>query len=131
MSNKYDGRELVVMTGNTAQTMVRVAGSRNCAVTVNGEMRELVQQNGNTRLKAGRYGWQITANGLYTVGNSADLFRAALSRTVLHVGAVVGAETWTGRGFVTQLEVSGRVKGKVEYNLTIQGSGELDTGGEE
>lgn len=131
MSNKYDGRELVVMTGNTAQTMARVAGSRDCTVSVSGEMRERVPKNRAVRLKAGRYGWQITASGLYTVGNSAELAKAALQRTLLHVGAVVGAETWTGRGFVTQLELSGRVKGKVGYRVTIQGSGELDTGGGE
>lgn len=124
MSKHFDGRDLVIMTGTTG-TMAKVAGSRDCSVTVEGSVTERVQANGARRYKGDVHGWSFAANGLYTVGNSGELCTALLEGTLLYVGAVVGDEIWTGRGYVTAWNAQGQTKGKVTYNVTIVGSGAL------
>lgn len=125
MGRLINGRDLVVMTGSVSGLLTRVAGSRDCEISVEGSLREVVQTDGSRRMVGDVYGWSVTTSGLYTVGNSADLCDAVLNGDLLHIGVDVEGAVWTGRGYVTDWSAQGQVKGKVTYNLTIVGSGAL------
>lgn len=125
---KLNGHDVLIMVGETAGTMTEVAAQRDCTINIDSEMIEKASgTDGSAReYLAGLYGWTMQVNGLYALGDHADLVDYLQNGVLLHVGCYIGNEPMTGRAYVETMDVAGAVKGKVTYNITLRGSGEFN-----
>lgn len=125
---KLNGHDVLIMVGETAGTMTEVAAQRDCTINIDSEMIEKASgTDGSAReYLAGLYGWTMQVNGLYALGDHANLVDYLQNGVLLHVGCYIGNEPMTGRAYVETMDVAGAVKGKATYNITLRGSGEFN-----
>lgn len=125
---KLNGHDVLIMVSETAGAMTEVAAQRDCTINIDSEMIEKASgTDGSAReYLAGLYGWTMQVNGLYALGDHADLVDYLQNGVLLHVGCYIGNEPMTGRAYVETMDVAGAVKGKVTYNITLRGSGEFN-----
>lgn len=125
---KLNGHDVLIMVGETAGTMTEVAAQRDCTINIDSEMIEKASGTDGAAREylAGLYGWTMQVNGLYALGEHADLVDHLQNGVLLHVGCYIGNEPMTGRAYVETMDVAGAVKGKVTYNVTLRGSGDFN-----
>lgn len=125
---KVNGHDVLIMVGETAGTMTEVAAQRDCTINIDSEMIEKASGTDGAAREylAGLYGWTMQVNGLYALGEHADLVDYMQNGVLLHVGCYIGNEPMTGRAYVETMDVAGAVKGKATYNITLRGSGDFN-----
>ena len=119
------------MAGGTAAGVTEIAAARDCELTLEGEAVETATGTIGRGLLRGHYGWSLTIDGLYALGAHSGLVAAIESGELLYVSFCIGDDELTGRALIESVSLEGNVKGKVTYNVTLRGSGELEADGED
>lgn len=120
-----DAHQLNLHIGETETA--NIGSATDCELQV---AKELIEKAGTSasfrEYITGLSDWGISASGFIQAGRHTSLIRHLLSGTQLKVDFMIGAEKFSGVGYLTSANMGGGTMGKGKWNISLKGSGALE-----